>query len=435
MDMNTCTRRSLRRLTVAFIYLLLLGKTQAQAINAQDTISISVQEAEKRFLDSNLQLLAAHYNIDAQRALIQQAKLWDNPVLNTDQVIAAKGQFFPYHKNPDGSYSGQYFIQLQQLIKTAGKRGKLINLATTNTKLSELQLQDVLRNLRYQLRTDYYTLVQQFSNKTLLEGQLQQLNRLLTGMQAQFAAGNIAQKELLRIQALQVALQQDITDLNKSITDTEADFKTLLQVKDPVFFKPQEPASGDVLLTDTLGTLVQLARQNNPNYQLQQTQTLYQQQNLTYQKALRVPDITLGPNFDRNSNFAPNYVGLGISLPLPLFNKNQGNIKSAEFSVKQQQAIAQNAETDLQNSVANAYNKLQYTIQQNNNTQKDFYDKYQGMFANMLKSYQQKQISLLEFIDFFNDYTSLQQRLTQQQLNLRLSKEELNYNIGIDAIK
>ncbi len=433
--MNICMRSFLCRLTAVSFYLLLTGIARAQLADAPDSVSISIQEAEKRFLDSNLQLLAGHYNIDAQRALIQQAKLWDNPVLNTDQVIAANGQFFPYHKNPDGSYSGQYFIQLQQLIKTARKRGKLIDLATTNTKLSELQLQDVLRNLRYQLRTDYYTLLQQLSNKSLLEQQQQQLARLLTGMQAQFTAGNIAQKELLRIQALQISLQQDITDLNKSITDTEADFKTLLQVKESTFYKPQEPAATELVLTDTLAALQQLGKQNNPNYQLQQTQTLYQRQNLTYQKALRVPDITLGPNFDRNSNFAQNYVGLGISLPLPVFNKNQGNIKSAEFSIKQQEAITQNAETDLQNSISNAYHKLQFTIQQNNTTQKDFYSKYQGMFQNMLKSYQQKQISLLEFIDFFNDYTSLQQRLSQQQLNLRLAKEELNYNLGIDAIK
>src|SRR5471030_2041354 len=72
-----------------------------------DTLRLSLPDLEKRFLDSNLLLLASHYNVDAQKALIQQAKLWDNPVLNTDQVIAANGKFFPYGKNPDGSVSGQ----------------------------------------------------------------------------------------------------------------------------------------------------------------------------------------------------------------------------------------------------------------------------------------------------------------------------------------
>jgi cobalt-zinc-cadmium efflux system outer membrane protein len=163
---------------------------------------------------------------------------------------------------------------------------------------------------------------------------------------------------------------------------------------------------------------------------LQQTQTLYQQQNLTYQKALRAPDITLGPNFDRNSNFAPNYIGMGISLPLPVLNKNQGNIKSAEFNIKQQQAITENATTGLINNVNASYKKLLLTIEQNNSTQADFYSKYEGIYNNMLQSYRDRQISLLEFLDFFNDYTSSRQRFLQQQLDLQLAKEELQYNVG-----
>ena len=431
--MNTCTCRPVARLLTMAVCVLLLGKTQAQTLPAKDTLALSVQAVEKRFIDSNFQLLAAHYNVDAQQALIEQAKLWDNPVLNTDQVIAANGKFFPYGHNADGSYSGQYFIQVQQLIKTARKRGKLIDLATTNTKISELQLQDLLRNLRYQLRTDFYTLQQLLGNRAILQSQQVQLAPLLNAMQAQFSAGNIAQKELLRVQALLVGLNQDLTDLEKSISDTESDLKTLLQLKDNSFVKPVVTDSSGTL-TYNLSGLQDLGRANNPNYKLQETQTLYQQQNLSYQKALRVPDITLGPNFDRNSNYAPNYVGLGISLPLPVFNNNKGNIKNAEYGIKQQQALTQDAETDLLNSISNAYQKLQLTIAQNNNTQRDFYVKYQGMYQNMLKSYQQKQISLLEFIDFFNDYNDLQQRLNQQTLNLQLSKEELNYNLGIDAI-
>ena len=154
----------------------------SQNTSHSDTLVLTIQQAEKRFIDSNYLLLAGNYNVDAQKALIQQAKLWDNPVLNTDQVIAANGKFFPYGKNPDGTYSGQYYIQVQQLIKTAGKRGKLINLATTNAKLSELQLQDVIRNLRYQLHTDYYNILQQLGTKVIYQDQMQQLNKLLTGI-------------------------------------------------------------------------------------------------------------------------------------------------------------------------------------------------------------------------------------------------------------
>ncbi len=419
---------------LVFFILFVLFKTEAQSSHS-DTIRLSLPEMEKIFLDSNLTLLAGHYGVDAQRALIQQAKTWDNPMLNTDQVIAANGKFFPYGKNSDGSYSGQYYIQVQQLIKTAGKRGKLINLATTNAKLSELQLQDVLRNLRYQLRSDYYTIQQQLGTKWIYETQKLQLKKLLSGMDAQLIAGNIAQKEYLRIQALLIALEQDITQLNKDIEDNQRDLKVLLQIKNSVFIKPIDQANNIPLNLVNAEIMFDTAKISNPNYLLQLTQTVYQEQNLTYQKSLRTPDLTISPNFDRNSNFSPNYFGLGISLPLPILNSNKGNIKSAEYSIKQQQTITASAETELWNNINTAYHKLLMTLKQNNSDQKDFYTKYQAMYQNVLMSYQSKQIGLLEFLDFFNDYTASQQRLLQQNLSLQLAKEELNYHTGVNLLK
>ena len=404
---------------------------KANAQQKQDTLTLDLQKIEKIFTDSNLTLLAQHYNVDAQKALAEQAKVWQNPTLNTDWGIAANGKFVQYKKNADGSYNGQYYIQIQQLILTAKKRGKLIDLANTNTRLSELQLQDVLRNLRYQLHQDYYTIQQQLALLATYKDQEVQLDKLQNGMRAELKAGNIARKDFVRIEALVISLNQDIADLRKSIADSENDLKTLLQITNSnQFIKPAEPLSGDVPMPDNLQSLTDYALKSNPNYLLQQWQITYQKQNLSYQKALQTPDITLGPNFDRNSNFAPNYVGLGVSLPLPVFNKNKGNIKSAQANIKQQEAITQSAETELRNNISNAYNKLLLSIELNNASQKAFYKDYETINNNMLESYRGRQISLLEFLDFFNDYTDSQKKLLDQQLSLQLAKEELQYHVS-----
>lgn len=423
--------------TLTIFILATFFKTSAQISNHSDTVLISIQQAEKQFLDSNFLLLAANYNVDAQAAQIEQARIWDNPTLNIDKVIAANGEFLPHGKNPDGSYNGQYYIQVQQLIRTAGKRNKLINLAITNKKLSELQLKDVIRNLKYQLRTDYYTALQQIEQKKIYDTQRLQLNKLLTAMESQLNAGNIAQKDFIRIQALLIALDQDITDLKKQIEDNQNELKTLLQIKGNVFVKPIESFQTYSKLSNLISTdiLFDSAKLNNPYFQLQLIQTAFQEQNLNYQKSLRIPDLTLGPNFDRNSNYAQNYFGLGLSIPLPILNNNKGNIKSAEFNVKQQKAFTNNAETELKNNINNAYQKFLLTLNQNNSVQKEFYLKYQLMYQNVLQSYQEKQINLLEFLDFFNDYTESQIRFIQQQINLQLSKEELNYQTGLEILK
>jgi cobalt-zinc-cadmium efflux system outer membrane protein len=290
-----CTSHLYRPLALFLSFLFLSSSsTSLFAQQKQDTLSLSLQQSEKIFTDSNLLLLAQHYTVDAQKALVEQAKVWQNPTLNTDIGIAADGKFVRYKKNADGSYNGQYYIQIQQLILTAKKRGKLIDLANTNTRLSELQLQDVLRNLRYQLHQDYYTIQQQLALLGIYNDQALQLNKLLNGMKAQLSAGNIARKDYVRIQALVISLQQDITELKKDMADSQNDLKTLLQLKDAnIFIKPSEPLSGEVAMPDNLESLVNSALKSNPNYLLQQWQTTYQQKNLSYQKALQTPDIAL----------------------------------------------------------------------------------------------------------------------------------------------
>lgn len=423
--------------TVYKMIVLVVSMAVSSSLFAQmDTVSFSIQQADKRFLDSNFALLASHYNVDANKALIEQAKLWPNPVLNTDQNVYSNNKFFEHGKDADGNPTGQYFIQLQQLIQTAGKRGKQINLATINARISELQLQDLLRNLRYQLHTDYYNVAELLKNKSLLTQQAQRVNNLENAMAAQYKAGNVAQRDYLRIQALVIRLQQDIAQSDRDVLTAEQDLKQLLVIPVQSFVMPSDSVSDKQLsLPDNIDGIIQTARQNNAYYLLQQAQTLYSTQNLTYQKSLRSPDVLVGPEFDKNSNYTPNYVGLGITLPLPLWNRNQGNIKSAEYNVKQQQTEASAYDVQLQQNVNGAYQRLLNIYNLNNNTQREFYSSYNTLFNNMVQSYQQRQISLLEFLDFADSYQEAQARLFQQQSSLQLAKEELNYQAGTEVVK
>ena len=417
---------------------LFLSFLSCQILRAQvktDTLTISLPDAEKIFFEKNLTLLAGKYNIDANKALIEQAKLWDNPFLITDQNIYADNKWFAHGKDVNGNPEGQFFIQVQQLIKTAGKRGKLIDLATTNAKLSELQFNDLLRNLKFQFRSDYFTITQLTNNHNVYEREAVELRRLVAGMEQQLQAGNIAQKDFIRVQALLLSMQQDMLTNDRQLQDVQTEMRTMLQMTDQTFIKPTVPDSLLTMPSFVVDTLVNTARVYNSAYLIQQQQLTYQQQNLNYQKALRAPDLMVGPEYDHNSNYAPNYVGLSISLPLPVFNRNQGNIKSAQYSVKQQETVLQQSETILNNNVKNAYQKLLLTYEHSRTAPVDFYRRYDNLISNVVESYRARQLSLLEFIDLFEAYKDTQTRLQQQLLNLRLAKEELNFETGTDVVK
>src|ERR1700712_5626213 len=109
----------MRKLTI--LLTLLPALTLLTTLNARaqtDTLKLNFQDAEKQFLQNNLSLVAQKYNVESTKALIDQAKLWDNPTLSTDQNIwdGSSRRFFD-HSN---GY-GQVFVQLRQVFTTAGK--------------------------------------------------------------------------------------------------------------------------------------------------------------------------------------------------------------------------------------------------------------------------------------------------------------------------
>src|SRR6185437_13349661 len=124
----------------------------ALAQPVMDTLRLTLPAAEKLFLDSNYQLLAQRYNVDANQALVIQAKLWPNPNFQIGHTLysGTLHEWFPTGANDETT------MGLSQLILLAGKRNKSIRLAQANVTLSQYQFFDLMRTLKYTLRTDFF---------------------------------------------------------------------------------------------------------------------------------------------------------------------------------------------------------------------------------------------------------------------------------------
>jgi outer membrane protein, heavy metal efflux system len=409
------------------VFFLLLASLTVTA-QTPDSVQITLTDAEHIFLQKNLSLLVQQYNADISKARVQQARYWDNPVLNTDQNIY-DGKFFRHNEN-----YGQVYIQLQQLIKTAGKRNKLIQLANDDVLSAQQQFNDLMRNLRFVLRNDFSTLNLQFKTWRIYNSEIASLEKLAAGMDAQLQAGNISQKDNIRVKALLYSLQADAADIQRQIADTEKDFAVLLQNSGDTVFIPQRDDSLTISLPYTLGMLLDTARINRPDIQLAQTNLLSQQHNLVYQKALVVPDVTIGAEYDQRSSYINNFWGLGISLPLPVLNKNKGNIKAAQVSIQQANVQVLQVQGAVQQDVIAAYHKLLGIQRQQKAIAPDFIEKYNLLMKNMVQSYQDRQVGLLEFIDFFDGWKEAVTKQLEQQTTLHNAVEELNYSTGATVI-
>src|SRR5664279_3526863 len=108
----------IRKTLLHAVLIVILALAMLFHCRAQDSTRITMQNAEKQFLEKNLRLIAEKYNIDIARAGIIQAGLYNNPSIQLSSALYNGEQ----NKILDVSNAtGQYAIGLQQLILMAGK--------------------------------------------------------------------------------------------------------------------------------------------------------------------------------------------------------------------------------------------------------------------------------------------------------------------------
>lgn len=399
-----------------------------------DTLKLTIPQAEEIFLQKNLTLIASQYNVEINKAFVQQAKVWDNPTLVTDQTLY-DGKFFR-HTKVNGVPYGEVYIQLQQVIRTAGKRNKLIQLSQDNVLTAEAQFTDVMRNLKYILTTDLNNLNQLQNIASIYKSEMLNLQTLVAGMDEMLKIGDVSQKDNVRIKALLFSLQSDYTDNIRQQQDLQNEIRTMLQLNPAVWIIADAGEKINPLSIKQLsiGSLQDSALINRPDLNLARKQLLLQQHNLSYQKSLVVPDLTVGVEYDRLNSYTPNYYGLAVSLPLPLFNRNKGNINAAQTSIKQADVVVKQSEQQVNNDVFNAWQKLITTTDFLSDSNTSFQSNYDFLLRNMIDSYKKRQVSLIEFIDFFASWKETRMTQLSQINNQRNAAAELNYTINQNIV-
>jgi len=416
--------RSLFRHCVAVIAVLATGAVSALA---QDTIRINLQQAEQQFLQNNLMLLAARYNIDAARAQIIQAKLYNNPNIAISAAIYNPDQ----HKVFDVSSStGQYGISIQQMIILAGKRNKQVALAETNALMTEYNFYDLLRTLRFSLRSNYYSMLHLHQSYGTYQVQINSLEKLSSAYNDLQAKGVVTLKDAVRIKSLLYTLQGEQTSLQNQLNDVQAEFRLLMR-DNKHYYLPAD-TSGIATATDQfpLQALVDSAYNNRFDLKAAEANMTYSEQNYRLQKALRTPDLTLGAEFDRRGSYVNNATLLNAAIDLPFFNRNQGNIKAAKIGIDQSKAQQQLQQQMVENEVQKAYIKALNTERILQSFDPGFKDQFGQLLKGITENFEKRNISLLEFTDFYESYKDNILRINQLQNEKDQAKEALNFAVG-----
>jgi cobalt-zinc-cadmium efflux system outer membrane protein len=327
----------IRKLLTGPAVLLLSLAIAASALPAMaQAAPLTLERALQSAFAHNPSLAAAQWEIGVAEGDRQQAGLIPNPQVSWEAEDTRRR-------------SRTTTLMLSQPLELGGKRGARIEVAERAQDAASIELE----RRRNELRADVF---QAFYNSTiaqqrllLTEQSLQLAERGLRVAQGRINAGKAAPVEAMRAQ---VQLSQVRLELRRAERDQATAYQQLAQVTgapQATFTRVEEPttalpaiASPQTLL-DRLPTTAEL--------RLARLQINQKEASLGLEKALRIPDLTvsIGSQYSETDRERVNL--LGVSMPIPLFNRNQGNVLAAARRTDQARDLRNASELRLRSEV------------------------------------------------------------------------------------
>lgn len=418
----------MNRAFLFLLFLLLAGKMCAQQVAG----TLTLKEAEQRFLERNLSLIAERYNIDMAQAQVLQAKLFENPVISLEQNVYNRlnGKYFDFGKE------GEAVVEIEQVIHLAGQRNKQVRLEKINKEIAEYQFEEVMRTLRQELNEKFVEVYFLSKSIAIYEKEVNSLQVLLGGMKIQQEKGNISLIEISRLESMLFSLRKEKNERENDLLTTRGELNLLLNL--PEDTQVQLSLDEEVLQQLDLSQLsfadLKAIINERPDQKIARSTVNASRANLKLQKSMAFPEFSVKGNYDRVGNFINDYFAIGVSLSVPIFNRNQGNIKAARFSIQQAGVQQEYAANRADMELFTAYTSLEKATQLYQSTNMDLERNFEKLITGVNENFTRKNISLLEFIDYYDSYKETCIQLYEIKKNVFLAMENLNTVVGQNVL-
>jgi cobalt-zinc-cadmium efflux system outer membrane protein len=422
------------------VCLCTLGVCPASGQSTNGPIRITLDEAIQMALQHNHNILAARTTIEQSQDLEITANLRPNPSLFSDWEYLPLGS--PASQNP-GLYAGQstndYLhnntegdIGLSYLHERGNKRHARYQAAKDVTAQTRSLVADNERGLSFQVATLFINVQLAESTLDLAQQDLKSFQKTVDIGEHQFKAGGISEDDYLKIesQLLQFESNQEQAEMAK--VQGLSDLRQLLGYES---VSAQYDVSADFAYQPLQGNLEDLqmkALQNRPDLRAAVQGVTAAKSGYVLAKADGVQDLTVQGNYSHVNGI--NAVSFYASIPIPVFNRNQGEIartKSVIAMSQEQQAFTNG---QVLTDVKDAYEGLR----SNDRLVLLYRDKYLDVAKKDLDitdyAYHRGGLALLDYLDAVRTYHATQLAYRQTLASYLLALEQLREAVGLRAL-
>jgi cobalt-zinc-cadmium efflux system outer membrane protein len=393
--------------------------------------SITLDEAIQMALQHNHNLLAARTTIQQSEAEETTANLRPNPTLFADW------EYLPFFS--PSSWNSTYLhdsteadLGLSYLLERGRKRQHRLQAAKDVTAQTRSQVTDNERTLTFNVASLFVGAQLAESTIELAERDLKSFQQTVDLGEMRYHKGAISEDDFLKIKLQLLQFETDVQQAQLAKIQALSDLRQLLGYESVA---PDYNVAGAFDYLPLKGNLEDFqlkALQNRPDLRAAQQGVTAARSQYDLQKAIGKPDVTVQGNYSHVNGI--NAATVFGSIPLPIFNRNQGEIARTRFAIAQAQEQEKSANGQALTDVRDAFEGLRVNDRIVQLYRLGYLDVAQKDRDIAEYAYQRGAVSLLDFLDAERNYRATQLAYRQALASYLLALEQLRQAVGTRSL-
>ncbi|MFY7729878.1 MAG: TolC family protein [Flavobacterium sp.] len=407
----------------SLIYFLLLAVT---GVSAQSVKTLSLQDALKTARNNNLQLKAAKFNINIAEADVVTASLRPNLQLNNQSLQMMASDHYKANTQWYNPANRQVWWQLTKTLQIAGQRANKIDFAQKNTDVNKAGYAETERAMFADVATKWLEVWNAQRNLKRINYARQNVDSVVIINKVRLKNQVVTETDFYRTQLLSKQYTLQYTTAKQELNNKVKELMLALGTTDSISVKNDEVFPPAV--TQSFKELLDQASKERTDLKLAVSQMAASESNIKLQKSMAIPQPQAGLIYNPQ-NTVP-YAGIYVTIDLPFFDRNQGEIKKSQYLKQQAEqqytAVQQQVNTEL----STAYNSYR-TQQQNIEGYKAVLKQSSDILSNVKYAYLKGGTTVIDFLEAQRSWLDVQQQYNDALYLYHQSYIQLLYSTGL----
>jgi cobalt-zinc-cadmium efflux system outer membrane protein len=392
--------------------------------SAQTTYSL--QKALQTARANNVTLQAQQLSVNISEADVITARLRPNLRLNNQTLMLSNPSYYPANTEWNSGRNQQVWWQLTKSFQAPGQRYNKMDFAEQNVLLTQRMYAETERTVFFDVANKWLQVWIDSKQMVLISEVKENIDSLVEINQIRFRNQVISETDLMRTQLLSDQYALQLTSMNQVYKSDLIALKASLGIQDSIEVDLNDPLL--ISYTTQYDSLLEQALTNRTDIQVQKAAMAVAESNIKLQKSLAWPQAELGVIYNPQNTIP--YIGFYGTIELPVFSRNQGEIKKS-MSIKQQAERNINATKFMIHAeLLSAYQTFNM-YQLNLNKYNSMMTLSEKVLANVRYNYLRGGTNIIDLLEAQRSWLDAQQQYNNMMSEYRKSYVQLLYSLGL----